>query len=155
MTLYAVRTGSVALTASTTKSLWSLNPTGDFMLIAQMGISFDATAASVGVAIELYRVVTVGSMAGTAITTPAKVNRVGDSSASGSTTCWAPVTTEPTTVEILADWFIQPFGGLLDVQYPLGREVIGAAAGQRLGLRYVTPAAVTPNVRAYVWYDER
>jgi hypothetical protein len=58
-------------------------------------------------------------------------------------------------VEVLADWFIQPFGGLFDVQYPLQREPLSAAAGQRIGLRYVTPAAVTPNCRAYVWFDER
>lgn len=153
MTLYSVRTGSVALTASTTKSLWLLNPAGDFFVLAQLGISFDASAASAGVGIELYRVTTIGTATGTTYT-PVKVNRQADSAAA-ATTAQTPVTTEPTAVEVLADWFIQPFGGLFDVQYPLQREPLAAAAGQRIGFRYVTPAAVTPNCRAYVWFDER
>jgi hypothetical protein len=153
VTLYTVRTGSVALTASTTKSLWLLNPAVDYFVIAQLAVSFDASAASAGVGIELYRVTTIGSATGTTFT-PIKVNRIGDTAASG-TTAQTPVTTEPTAVEVLADWFIQPFGGLFDVQYPLMREPLAAAAGQRIGLRYVTPAGVTPNCRAYVWFDEK
>lgn len=153
MALYGTRTGSVALTASATKSLWLLSPAGDFFVIAQMAVSFDASAASAGVGIELYRTTTVGSPAGTTATFT-KVNRVGDA-ATPTTTGLTALSTEPTAVEVLADWFIQPFGGLFDVQYPLQREPLASAAGQRFGLRYVTPAAVTPNCRAYVWLDER
>lgn len=153
MALYGTRTGSVALTASSTKSLWLLNPVSDLFMIAQFGISFDASAASAGVGIELYRVTTIGTPAGTTATVT-KINRVSDTG-TATTTGLTALTTEPTAVEVLADWFVQPFGGLFDVQYPLQREPIAAAAGQRLGLRYVTPAAVTPNCRAYVWFDER
>jgi hypothetical protein len=151
--LYGTRTGSTALTASATKSLWLLNPVSDFFLLAQFGISLDASAASAGVGVELYRTTTLGTPAGTAATIT-KVNRIGDTAAA-TTTGLTVLTTEPTAVEVLADWFIQPFGGLFDVQYPLQREPLSAAAGQRIGLRYVTPAAVTPNCRAYVWFDER
>jgi hypothetical protein len=151
--LYGTRTGSTALTASATKSLWLLNPASDFFLLAQFGISLDASAASAGVGVELYRTTTLGTPAGTAATIT-KVNRIGDTAAA-TTTGLTVLTTEPTAVEVLADWFIQPFGGLFDVQYPLQREPLSAAAGQRIGLRYVTPAAVTPNCRAYVWFDER
>jgi hypothetical protein len=151
--LYGTRTGSTALTASATKSLWLLNPASDFFLLAQFGISLDASAASAGVGVELYRTTTLGTPAGTAATIT-KVNRIGDAAAA-TTTGLTVLTTEPTAVEVLADWFIQPFGGLFDVQYPLQREPLSAAAGQRIGLRYVTPAAVTPNCRAYVWFDER
>lgn len=154
MAVYSTRTGSVALTASSTKSLWLLNPVTDFFLIAQLAVSFDASAASAGVGIELYRTTTLGTPAGTTATF-VKVNRVGDTAAP-TTTGLTALTTEPTAVEILADWFIQPFGGLFDVQYPLQREPLAAAAGQRIGLRYVTPAIATPpNCRAYVWLDER
>jgi hypothetical protein len=154
MALYSTRTnGAVTLVASATKSLWLLNPVTDFFVIAQLAVSFNATAASATVAIELYRVTTIGTPAGTTATMT-KVNRVGDAAAP-TTTGLVNLSAEPTAVEILADWEIQPFGGALDMQYPLQREPIAAAAGGRLGLRAVTPAATTPGVRTYVWYDER
>lgn len=153
MALYSTRTGSTAMTASSTKSLWLLNPVTDFFVLAEFGVALDASAAAAGVGIELYRTTTLGSPAGTTATF-SKVNRVGDA-ATPTTTGLVNLTTEPTAAEVLADWFIQPFGGVLDIQYPLQREPLGASAGQRIGLRYVTPASVTPNYRSYVWLDER
>jgi len=154
MALYGARTsGTITLSASATKSLWLMNPATDFFVIAQFGISFKATAASDTVAVELYRTTTLGSPAGTTATLT-KIGRVGDA-ASPTTTGLTALTTEPTAVEVLADWEIQPFGGVLDLQYPLSREPIAAAAGQRLGLRCTTPAGVTPGARSYIWLDER
>lgn len=153
MTTYATRTGSVALTASSTKSLWLLNPATDLFVMAQMGLSFDASATSAGVGIELYRTTTLGTPAGTTATF-SKIQPVADAT-SPTTTGLTALTVEPTAVEVLADWFVQPFGGLIDLQYPLQREPMAAAGGQRIGLRYVTPASVTPNCRAYVWFNER
>lgn len=154
MALYGTRTvGTVTLVAAATKSLWLLNPVTDFFVLAQFAFSFNATASSATVAVELYRTTTLGAPAGTTATFT-KVNRVGDAAAP-TTTGLVNLTTEPTAVEILADWEIQPFGGALDLQYPLQREPIAASAGQRIGLRCVTPAATTPGVRSYVWIDER
>lgn len=154
MTLYGTRTaGAITLSASATKSLWLLNPATDFFVIAQFAVSFNASASSATVAVELYRTTTLGSPAGTAATFT-KINRVGDAAAP-TTTGLTNLSAEPTAVEVLADWEIQPFGGALDLQYPLQREPLAAAAGQRIGLRCVTPAAVTPGVRSYVWLDER
>lgn len=153
MTEYSVKTGSVALTAAATKSLWLVNPATDFFLATEIGISFDASAASAAIGVELYRVTTIGSAAGASYT-PVKVNRQGDSAAA-TTTALTALTTEPTAVEILAEWFLQPFGGVMVLQYPLGREPLAAAAGNRIGLRYITPAAVAPNARSYLWFDER
>jgi hypothetical protein len=154
MTIYGARTaGAITLTASATKSVWLLNPATDFFVIAQMAVSFKATAASDTVAIELYRTTTLGSPTGTTATFT-KINRVGDAAAP-TTTGLINLTAEPTAVEVLCDWEIQPFGGVIDLQYPLQREPLAAAAGQRIGLRCVTPAATTPGVRSYVWFDER
>lgn len=154
MTVYGARTsGAIALSASATKSLWLLNPATDYFVIVQMGFSFNAVAASATVGVELYRTTTVGAPAGTTATFT-KVNRVADAAAP-TTTGLTALTTEPTAVEVLADWEIQPYGGVIDMQYPMTREPMAAAAGQRLGLRFVTPAAVTPSVRAYTWFDER
>jgi hypothetical protein len=153
MALYGTRTGLITLSASATKSLWLLNPVTDFFVLAQFAVSFNASASSATVAIELYRVTTIGTPTGTTATF-AKVNRVGDAAAP-TTTGLTNLTAEPTAVEVLADWEIQPFGGVLDIQWPLQREPIGAAAGSRIGLRATTPAATTPGVRSYVWLDER
>jgi hypothetical protein len=151
--LYGTRTGSVALTASSTKSLWLLNPAVDFFVVAEISVCLDGAVAAAGVGLELYRTTTLGSPAGTTATFT-KTNRGADA-ASPTTTGLINLTTEPTAVEVLADWFIQPFGGMLVLQYPLQREPMSPAAGARMGLRYVTPASVTPNCRAYVWIDER
>lgn len=154
MALYGTRTsGAITLVASATKSLWLLNPVTDFFVLAQFAVSFNGTASSATVAVELYRTTTVGTPVGTTATFT-KVNRVGDAAAP-TTTGLTNVTTEATAVEVLADWEIQPFGGLLDMQYPMGREPIAVAAGQRIGLRCTTPAATTPGVRSYCWFDER
>lgn len=153
MAIYGVRTGALTLTASATKSLWLLNPAADFFVLAQFGVALDASAAAAGVAFELYRTTTLGSPTGTTATV-VKVNRVGDAG-TATTTGLTALTAEPTAVEVLAEWYVQPFGGVLDMQYPLQREPLAAAAGQRIGLRYTTPAAVTPNCRSYAWIDER
>lgn len=154
MALYGTRTsGAITLSASATKSLWLLNPATDFFLIAQFGVSFNASASSSTVAVELYRTTTLGTPTGTSATFT-KINRVGDA-ASPTTTGLVNLTAEPTAVEVLADWEIQPFGGVIDIQYPLQREPLSAAGGQRIGLRCTTPASTTPGVRSYVWLDER
>lgn len=154
MTVYGTRTaGAIALSASATKTLWLLNPVTDFFVIAQMAVSFNASASSATVAVELYRTTTLGSPAGsTAVIT--KVNRVSDA-ATATTTGLTALSVEPTAVEVLADWEIQPFGGVIDLQYPLTREPLASAAGQRIGIRCTTPASTTPSVRSYVWFDER
>jgi hypothetical protein len=150
MALYSVRTGATTLTGGATKSLILLNPVTDKFDIVSFSVSMDASASSTGVAIELYRVTTIGSPAG-ASTTP---NPVDARDAAATTTSLTVLSTEPTTVLVLDDWYIQPFGGLLYVQYPLGREMPVAPAGARVGFRYVTPASVTPNCRATCWISE-
>lgn len=153
MALYSTRTGTITLVASATKSLWLLNPVSDFFVLAQLSLSFNASAASATVAVELYRTTTLGTPTGTTATF-VKVNRVADAAAP-TTTGLTNLTAEPTAVEVLADWEVQPFGGLVDMQYPLQREPLAASAGQRIGLRFTTPAATTPGARSYVWIDER
>lgn len=147
---YVARPGSVALTAAATKSLLLINPAADGGRLTEVGISLDAAAAVAGVGFELYRVVTIGSPAGTTGT----LVKAHPSAAAAGSTFLHTLTTEPTTVEILRDWFLQPFGGLIVAQFPLGRELDTLPAGARIGLRYVTPAAVTPNCRAYIEFEE-
>ena len=153
MTIYAVKAGAISHAAATTKSHWLLNPVTKAIKIVGFSVSYDSAVSGAGFAIELYRVTTIGSAAGTA-GTQVKVNGGADA-ASALTTSLIVLSTEPTATEVLCEWTIQPFGGLLDIQYPQGREPFTAQAGQRLGIRTSTPAgSTTCNSRSYVWFDE-
>lgn len=153
MTLYAVKQGGFSHGAATTKSHWLLNPVSRSIKIVELCVSFDSAVSGAGFAVELYRVTTIGSAAGTTYT-PVKVNGGADVAAC-ATTALIALGTEPTAVETLAEWMVQPFGGNVLLQYPQTREPFTAQAGQRLGIRTSTPAgATTCNSRGYVWFDE-
>lgn len=152
---YTVRTGSVALVANTTKSVFLIPPgaAGKFNIV-ELSIAHEASASALPVAWELYEVTTLGSPAGTNFT-PVKVNRENAATAQTGT-CLINLSTEVTAVEVIKDWTLQPFGGLLVMQYPLGREVQSqVATTKRIGLRYVNPASgTTTNYRVYVEFEE-
>ena len=147
---FSTTTGKLTLTAAATKSLILLNPVTNRMVLTQISLSLDASAAAAGVQFDLYRVTTVGSAAGT---TGAQ-SALDPATQAATTTSLTALSTEPTTVVVLDSWYIQPLGGLILIQYPLGREPVGAAAGSRLGLRYTTAASVTPDCLATVWFEE-
>jgi hypothetical protein len=148
---YSVKTGAVALSASATKSLILLNPVTYPTDLYELGISFDGSAAATGVAVELYRVTTIGSPAGT---TGTVVKVEPGSAPTTAATALTALSAEPTTVEVLQEWYVTPFGGLFVVQFPLGREPRGIATDKRLGIRAITPTGVTPNCRAYFVWEE-
>jgi len=150
---YSVATGSVALSASATKSMWLLDPVTNPITIAEMSVSFDSSAPLTAIRVDLYVVTTVGSAAGTAGT----VGKWMDQNApAATTTALTALSTEPTTVVVLANWFLQPFGGNQTLQWPLMREPGAGAADttHRLGLRCVTPSGASPNCVSYVVIDE-
>lgn len=148
---YSVPSAAAALSASGTKSLLLVNPTNTFLL-TELGVSFNASAASAGVLFELYRTTTLGSPAGTS-TTPVRVNNSSDQSS--TITALTNLTTEPTAVEILRTWFFQPFGGLYVFQFPLGREpMMSGTSSNRIGLRYTGVTGVTPSCTSYAEIEE-
>jgi hypothetical protein len=70
-------------------------------------------------------------------------------------TAIAALTAEPSAIEIIRTWYVQPFGGLVMVQFPLGREPRGVGgSGNRIGLRVTTATGSTPNARAYIEIEE-
>lgn len=140
------------MTAASTKSVILANPTTDGLRLTRVGFSVDGSAAAAGIGVELYRVTTIGSPAGTTATL---VKYSDPNSSASGVTGLVNLSAEPTAVEVLEDWFISPFSGLLVIDDPLGREPGAAAAGARIGLRYVSPAAVSPNYRAYFLYEEQ
>lgn len=151
VSIYSIQTGSVALSASATKSMWLANPAGDGFVPVQIGISFDSSAAATAPRVDLYRVTSLGAPVGTTATI---VKYNDPNSGTATTTGLTALTTEPTTVEILESYFVQPAGGLFTIQYPLGREPGAVAAGNRIGLRVTTAASVTPNCVSFLLFQE-
>jgi hypothetical protein len=147
---YSVTAGAVTLTAAATKSLVLLNPVSNQFVLTQISISLNGSAAGTAVEFDLYRVVTIGSAAGTTGTE----NALNPLTQAATTTSLTSLTTEPTTVLVLDSWYIQELGGLMVLQYPLGREPLAATAGARYGIRYVTPAATTPSSLCTMWFEE-
>lgn len=145
---FTMRTGSSPLTAASTKSLILLNPGSREITLTEFAVSFDGSAAAASIGLEIYRVTTVGSPAGTTGVAVSSFQGMPVALASGLVN----LTTEPTTVEVMKEWFLTPFGGTLHIQSPLGREVINTTS--RLGLRYVTPTGVSPNARAFFEWEE-
>lgn len=147
---YTIQTGSVALSASATKSMILLTPGTNASKLIELGISFDQASSTTGLRVDLYRVTTLGSPAGTTATVVKEDPNSGAADMAGLTALSA----EPTTKEIIKSWFVQPFGGLLVLQLPLGRETEIPTGGARLGIQVVTPSGVTPNSVAYLEFEE-
>jgi hypothetical protein len=152
---YSIRTGAVALVANATKSVILIPSSATHrFLITQLSFGIDGAAAAAGVAVELYAVTTIGTPAGTNFT-PVPVTR-GEPATAQVGTCLVNLTTEPTAVEVMEDWDVNPYGGQLVLPFPLGREpwsTVGTT--NRLGLRYVNPSGgSTANYRAYIEIEE-
>lgn len=148
---FVVTTGKVTPTATSTKSLWLLNPVTNEARITQIEISMDASGVASGLEFDLYKVTTLGSPAGTTGTE----NNLNPTQQAATTTSLTTLTTEPTTKAVFASWYLQPVGGLLVIQFPLGREPVLAQAGARWGLQYITTAGSgTPDIISNVYFEE-
>lgn len=142
-----------ALAANTTKSLILLIPAVKIVL-THVDISMDASAAAAGVRFDLYRVTTLGSPSGSNFT-PVKTHPGDSASGLTTTNCRVNLTAEPTTVEVIQSWYVQPFGGLLPLDAVLDREIVGPASGSGIGLRYVNPVGgSTANVAVGLFWAE-
>lgn len=141
---------TIALSAAAAKSLWLLNPINNTTLI-EFGVGFDGSTATTPIQVMLYRTTTLGTPAGSAPT----INKIDpNSQASGMTSALTNLTTEATAIDVLQAWPVAANNGLFVIQYPLGREPFGVAAGARIGLLAKTPASVSPNATSYVMWEE-
>ena len=152
--LYAVSSGVVTLSAGSTQSVWLLDPVTNPFTIVEFGVSFQASVSSVPIQVNLYIAASVGSAAGIG----ASVRALGSTTVAATTTAIASLSVEPATKYLIQSWYVQPFGGILDIQFPLGREGLSAIGGNtttdRIGLQCVTPAGVNPSAVSYVWFEE-
>lgn len=146
---YIVIPQVVAVTASTTKTvLQYLAPSTHQARLKSLSVSFDATdATDIPPRVDLLRQTSAGTMtAGTL--TPVDP---GTEAAQGSTSNNA--TAEPTAGAVLASWYVTSIGGLWAWQFPLGDEII-IPASNRIGIRVVTQALVSPNCIANMTISE-
>jgi hypothetical protein len=152
---FTVKTaGATALVGGTAKTLVNVIAGANRQaIVCEISSSFDGvTASAVPVLVEL-----VGSTQATAGTvgtspTPTLIRGLGASQATAAES----YTAEPTVLTQLKQWLVTPNGGLLVVQFPLGREtqsnVSGSATLLAVGIRDNAPANV--NARAYVEFEE-
>ena len=152
---FVVKTGTsaTALSAGVAKTLVNLiGAANKAPTVCELGISFDGvTASAVPANCELGY--STQATAGTPGSSPTPTVLRGK----GVADCTAAVeySAEPTVLTPFKHWLVTPNGGLLVVQFPLGREPVGDVSGgtnKAVFLRANAPAAV--NVRAYMEFEE-
>lgn len=159
---YTVHTGSAAisLTGASAKTIMYVNAgSANQPSFTEFSVGFDGvTATAVPALVELvYGTKASNSTPGTGSTsfTPLQIRGwPAQASVQGAAN---NCSSEPTVLTMIKPYLLTPNGGLLVIQYPLGREPTGiasgtAASGNQVGVRVTAPAAV--NVRGYLEYEE-
>ena len=121
-------------------------------LVTELSAGFDGvTASAVPVLVELGY--STQGAAGTAGASPTPTLIRGR----GTANCTAGIdySAEPTALTTFKHWLVTPNGGLLVIQFPLGREPLPDLSGgtnKAIYLRCNAPANV--NVRGYIEHEE-
>lgn len=148
---YTVETsGDVALSAATAKTVvnW-INGANAISRVVELGVSFDGvTSTAEPVTVELCS--STQATAGTS--TSHTIAQSGGPTRTAQGTAQRNYTAEPTALTALKRWLVRPDGGLLIVQFPLGREPEQVTTADGLCLRCTAPATV--NVQAYMEVEE-
>ena len=149
---YVVNNGAAtALTAATAKTIVNVIPSANrIATIVEFGVSFDGvTASAVPVLVEL-----VSSSQGTSGTSTAgTINQIRGRLNTVGATAGVNYTAEPTTLTVIKQWLVTPYGGNLVIQFPLGREPeADATTNKGIAIRLTAPAAV--NARGYIEFEQ-
>lgn len=150
---YKITTETVrALTASATRTVLGVKSNAAFGVdLNKWGVGFDGSAAAGGVGVELCYATFGANAPGTASTSVTPVQIYGRPLTHGITaaTHW---TTEPTALTVIDEKFISPGGGWFEWAIPLG-QTPDTALGEGFAIRLITPASVTVNYRAAMWFE--
>ena len=154
--IYSATTGKILLTSNSTKTLVLLNPVTNLFKIRQIDFSFDDATVASGVQMDIYRVNTLGTPTGLTATVQQFDARdtVPTTTALIATTTSGGISTEPSSVFVIASYLIQPLGGLYSIPFPYGAEIIGQGAGSRIGVRYNNPANVSTDCIVNIAFEE-
>jgi hypothetical protein len=147
-------TGPVALTANTTQTILQITaPANQRVLLKYLHVSFDGTnAALTPVNVIVRRQTSAGGAVTSSPPTPVLVEKGLDETVQSAVT-WQVTTSEPTGGDVLIERYLPAYYGSLDLQFPLKDEV-QIQGGGRLGIVFVTPSGVSPNVNITVECEE-
>lgn len=138
--IYNVNTGSVALTASTDKTVAQVAADANNRVrLNYLSVAFDGAASATPVTVTLERQTTAGTMSSV---TPAPLDP--DAVAASSSASY-DASSEPTSSTALYTWFVAPSGGLFAITFAPGEEPVIDVSG-RLGLVCNSPASVNAVV---------
>jgi hypothetical protein len=145
-----VQASAFAATAGAKTALLALAGANAGLLVVEFGISFDGvTASAVPALVEL--VSTTAATAGTSGETPTITQTRGRVTGGEPPTGGSKYSAEPTVLVRHKAWYVSPNGGLLVVQFPLGREPETDDSGGTIrgyGIRVNVSANV--NVMSYL-----
>jgi hypothetical protein len=142
---YTVNTGTVALVAATAKTVLNVIAPASFgIVLVGFEVSFDGvTAAAAPVLVEVGQCSQGG--AGTpAGSPPTPVQGRGQTIAHGCTISFN-YSAEPTTIVPSYDWWLDPYKGVFDRMWPLGRE-LEQTVSKGIVARLTAPAGVNCRV---------
>lgn len=156
MTLYTAyaETPYVVLTADTSSIMEVIGDADVTAKLVEFSISFNGVSSTQApILVKLRQITATGT--GTACSEVA-VQRSGKTAP--QVQAKHTLTVEPTMVATVAlgQWYVHPQGGLLLVQYPLGREpvICDGVAAQGLALELTSASGVTPTAACYMTWDE-
>lgn len=155
---FVATTGAaVALTASTAKTVLGVTAASNKSFkLCEFGVSFDATdATKAPVLVELCACTFGANPPGTNSTSVTPVKQSGIGATTTDTTAARTWTAgnEPTTITVLKEYQIDSNKGQLIVPFSLGREPESVVA-QGFAIRCTSGSGSTPNVRAYMEWEE-
>lgn len=148
---YTVETnGDIALSAATAKTILNwISGSNALSRVVELSVSFDGTSATAEpVTVELCS--STQATAGTS--TSHTIAQSGGPTRTAQGTAQRNYTAEPTVLTVLKRWLVRPDGGILLVQFPLGREPEQITTADGLCLRCTAPATV--NVQGYMEVEE-
>ena len=142
--------GDVALVAATPKSIISfINGANALHKIIELSVSFDGVdATKEPVTVELCS----STQASAGTSTGHTIAQIGGPTRTVEGTAQRNYTAEPTVLTVLKRWLVRPDGGLLVIQFPLGREPEQIVTADAHIIRCDAPFAV--NVQAYMEIEE-
>ena len=126
-------------------------PSGRSLTIKEISFSLGGTASAAALPVALCAYTSAASGGGTV--TPMKLGN--QSIPNPTTSCRTLDTTAGTLLATGPQWQVQPFGGLIDIQYPLDVEPgMDAAASSYLGIQVINQGTNYP-FSAYAIFEEK
>lgn len=146
---------AIALSASATKSVFSVVPGAKSVILKEIGVTFDGTSATAGkVKVQLCQSTQATTGTSTSQTPVQGRGKSQAALASGAVN----FTAEPTALTVVKEWSIDSTTGQT-IQFPLGAEpesdnTNAGTACKAWVIRCVTPSGVSPNLTGYVEFEE-